>query len=55
MKAMVYPSDGDTDVLDIVTAAYLFIICLDYILRTLRDLIKENGFMLKKQEVDDIL
>ena len=29
-------------------APYLFIICLDYILRTSKDLIKENGFTLKK-------
>ena len=54
--------DGDTDFFDIVTeflqedvlSPYLFIICLDYVLRTSMDLIKENGFTLKKQEADDI-
>ena len=43
---------GDTDYFDIVAgvlqgdtqAPYLFIICLDYVLRTLIDKIKENGF-----------
>ena len=46
---------GDTDFFDIVagvlqgdTAPYLFIICLDYVLKTSIDLIKENGFTLKK-------
>ena len=29
-------------------------ICLDYVLRTSIDLIKENGFTLKKQEADDM-
>ena len=32
---------------DIVTP-YLFIICLDYVLQTLIDLMKENGFTLAK-------
>ena len=36
-------------------APFLFIICLDYVLRTSIDLIKENGFKLKMQEADDIL
>ena len=48
--------DGDTDFFDIVAgvlqgytlASYLFIICLDYVLRTSIDLMKENGFALKK-------
>ena len=48
--------DEDTDFFDIVTgvlqgdtlAPYLFIICLDYELRTLIDLIKENVFTLKQ-------
>ena len=56
MKAMVYLFKGDTDFFNIVTgvlqgdtfAPYLFIICPVYILQTLIDLIKENGFMLKK-------
>ena len=30
-------------------APYLFIICLDYVLRTLIDKIKENGFELTKK------
>ena len=49
--------DGDTDYFDIVAgelqgdtlASYLFIICLDYVLRTLIDKIKENGFKLTKK------
>ena len=48
-----YP-DGDTDYFDIVAgvlqgdslAPYLFIICLDYVLRTSIDKIKENCFKL---------
>ena len=46
--------EGDTDYFDIVAgviqgdtlAPYLFIICLNYILRTSIDKIKENGFKL---------
>ena len=34
-------------------ASYLFITCLDYILRMSIDRIKENGFALKNQEADD--
>ena len=49
--------DGDTDYFDIVVsvlhgdtlAPYLFIICLDYLLRTSIDLMKENGFKLAKE------
>ena len=56
MKVKVCSPDGDTDFLDIVTgvlqrdtlALYLFIICLDYILRTSIDLMKENGYTLAK-------
>ena len=55
-KAMVYSPDGDTVFFDIVAgllqrdtlAPYLFIICLDYVLRTLIDLIKENSFTIKR-------
>ena len=55
--------DGNTELFDIVARVlhgdtllpYLFIICQDYILRTLIDLIKENGFMLKKARSEDIL
>ena len=49
--------DGDTDYFDIVAgvlqgdtlAPYLFIICLDYVLRTSIDKMKENGFKLTKE------
>ena len=49
---------GGTDYLDIVAgvlqgntlAPYLFIICLDYVLRTSLDKIKENGFKLTKEK-----
>ena len=51
---MVHSPNGDTDFFDIVAeimqadtlAPYMFIICLDNILRTSIDLIKENGFTL---------
>ena len=56
-KVKVRSPDGDTDYVDIVTdvlqgdtlAPYLFIICLDYVLRTFIDKIKENGFKLTKE------
>ena len=49
--------DGDTNYFDILAgvlqgdtlAPYLFIICLDYMLRTSIDKIKENGFKLTKE------
>ena len=49
--------DRDTDYFDIAAgilhgdtlAPYLFIICLDYVLRTSIDKIKENGFKLTKK------
>ena len=52
-KVKVCSPDGDKDFFDIVTgmlqgdtlAPYLFIICLDYILRMSIDLMKENGFL----------
>ena len=55
MKVKVCSPDANTD-FDIVVgvlqgdtwAPYLFIICLDYVLRTSIDLIKENGFTIKK-------
>ena len=57
-KAKVHSPDGDTDFFDIIVgnklALYLFINCLDYELRTPIDLIKENGFILKRQEVETI-
>ena len=45
----------ETDYFDIVAGVlqgdtlYLFIICLDYVLRTSMDKIKENGFELTKK------
>ena len=56
-KVKVCPPDGNTDFFDIVTgvlqrdtlAPYLFIICLDYVLRTSIDLTKENGFRLTNE------
>ena len=56
-KVKVHSPDGDTDYFDIVAgvlqgdtlAPYVFIICLDYVLRTPIDKIKENGFELTKK------
>ena len=55
---MVCSTDDPTDFFDIVAGVlwrnifvpYLFIICLDYILWMLIDLIKENDLILKKSE-----
>ena len=56
-KVKVHSLDGDTEYFDIVAgvlqgdtlAPYLFIICLDYVLRTSILKIKENGFELTKK------
>ena len=56
-KVKVRSLDGDTEYFDIVAgvlqgdtlAPYLFIICLDYVLRTSIDKIKENSFELTKK------
>ena len=56
-KVKVHSPDGDTEYFDIVVgvlqgdmlAPYLFITCLDYVLRTSIDKIRENGFELTKQ------
>ena len=56
-KVKVHSPDGDTDYFDIVAgvlqgntfAPYLFIICIDYVLRTSIDKIKENSFKLIKK------
>ena len=56
-KVKLRSSDGYTDYFDIVArvlqrdtlAPYLFIICLDYVLRTSIDKIKENCFELTKK------
>ena len=55
MKA--HSPDADTDYFNIRASVlqgdtltpYLFIICLDYVLRTSTDLMKENGFKLAKE------
>ena len=55
-KVEVRSQDGDTDFFDIMVgvlqgdiwAPYQFITCLDYVLRTSRNLIYENSFTLKK-------
>ena len=57
-KVKVRSPDGDTEYFHIVAgvlqgdtlAPYLFIICLDYVLRTSIDKIKENGFELTKKK-----
>ena len=56
-KGKIRSTDGDTEYFDIVAgvlqgdtlAPYLFIICLDYVLRTLIDKIRENSFGLTKK------
>ena len=56
-KVKVHSPDGDTDYFDIVAGVlqgdtlvpYLFIICLDYMLRTSVDKINEIGFKLTKE------
>ena len=56
-KVKVRSPDGDKEYFDIVAgvlqgdtlAPYLFIICLDYVLRTSIDKIRENGFELTKK------
>ena len=56
-KVKLRSPDGDTDYFNIVVgvlqgdtlAPYLFIICLDYVLRTSIGKIKENGFKLTKE------
>ena len=56
-KMKVRSLDGDTEYFDIIAgvlqgdmlAPYLFIICLDYVLRTSMDKIRKNGFELTKK------
>ena len=56
-KVNIHSPDGDTEYFNIVArvlqgdtlAPYLFIICLDYVLRTSIDKIKQNGFKLTKK------
>ena len=57
-KVKICFSDGDTDYFDVVAgvlqgdtlAPYLFIICLDYVLRSSIDKMKDNGFKLTKEK-----
>ena len=57
-KVKVRSPDGDIDYFDIVagvlqgdtSSPYLFIICLDYVLRTLIDKMKDNDFKLTKEK-----
>ena len=56
MKVKVRSPDGDADYFDILgvlqgdtLAPYLFINCLDYVLRTSIDKMKDNGFKLTKE------
>ena len=59
-KVKVCLPDGDTDYFDIVAgvlqrdtlAPYLFIICLDYVLRTSVNKMKDNGFKLTNEKID---
>ena len=56
-KVKIRSSDGDTDYFNIAAgvlqgdtvAPNLFIICLDYVLRTFIDIMKDNGFKLAKE------
>ena len=56
-KIKVHSPDGDTDFFKIVAgvkqgdtlAPYIFIICLDYVLRTSIDKMKDNGFKWTKE------
>ena len=56
-KVKVRSLDGDSDYFDIIAgvlqedtlAPFLFIICLDYVLRMSIDKMKDNGFKLAKE------
>ena len=58
MEVIVCSTDGDTDFFSIVNGVlqgntsgpFLFIISLDYVLQLSLDLMKENGFILKKSK-----
>ena len=60
---MICSLDDDNNYFNIITGVlqrdtsvtYMSIICWDYILRTSIELIKENGFIQKRQEADYIL
>ena len=61
-KAMVHSLDVEIDLFEMVArvfpgdilASFLFIICLEYILRTSIDPIEENGFILKNAKNETI-
>ena len=61
-KVKVGSPDGDTEYFDIVAgvlqvdtlAPYIFIICLDYVLRTSIDKIRENGLRADKEKKQKI-
>ena len=61
MKVKVCSPVGDTDFFDIVAgvmlgdtfAPYLFIICLDYVLRTSIDLLKKTALHCQRKEAED--
>ena len=61
-KTLVCSSYGITDyvyfVIDVLKEGkvdtYLFILCVDYVLRTSLDLKKQNGLTLKRYDADDI-
>ena len=60
-KVKVRSPNGDANYFNIIAvelrgdtlAPYLFIICLEYVLRKSIDLMKENGFKLAKEEAED--
>ena len=54
VKVKVRSPDWDTDIVAGVLqgdklSPYLFIICLDYVLRTSIDIMKDNGYMLARE------
>ena len=63
MKVKVSALDGDSDFFDIVTgvvqgdtfAPYLFIICLDYVLRTSIGIMRDKVSNWQRKEAEDIL
>ena len=60
-KVKVRSLDGDTDYFGIVAgvlqgdtqASYLFIVCLDYVLRTFIDIMKDNSSSWQRKEAED--
>ena len=63
MKVKVHSLKRDTDYFDIVAgmpqgdtlAPYLFIICLDYRLKTSTDIMKDNSSSRQRKEAEDTL